>query len=235
MRYHSIFCAALLLIYAQSVSSMQFLSDTYSFAKAFLNDPTNTGSIVPSSSWLAEEITSRIPRQRNQPISILEAGPGTGVFTQAIINKLRDHDTLTTVELDTALAERLQTQCASSNVNVINSDICKVGTTNQFDFIISGLPFNNFQESVVKTIVAHYHNILKPGGTLSYFEYAILPELFYALHPNTQEWERYQKVQNTLKQFKKAHTTETNFVWLNAPCAYVHHITTRATTSTNED
>ena len=45
-----------------------------------------------------------------------------------------------------------------------------------YDLIISGLPLNNFSVADVERILEVMHRLLRPGGTLSFFEYiAIRP------------------------------------------------------------
>src|SRR5207302_359093 len=46
-----------------------------------------------------------------------------------------------------------------------------------YDFIVSGLPFNNFPVELVRDIFAGYQRLLKPDGTLSFFEYTLVREL----------------------------------------------------------
>src|SRR5206468_12065401 len=41
-----------------------------------------------------------------------------------------------------------------------------------FDYIICGLPFNNFPPVVVRSIFRRLLELLTPGGELAYFEYA---------------------------------------------------------------
>ena len=41
-----------------------------------------------------------------------------------------------------------------------------------FDFIVCGLPFNNFPPSLVRSIFRRLLSLLEPGGELAYFEYA---------------------------------------------------------------
>ena len=44
-------------------------------------------------------------------------------------------------------------------------------TGRHYDVIVSGLPFANFAPEQVELIMDHYLQMLRPGGTLTYFAY----------------------------------------------------------------
>ena len=58
------------------------MSDLLPFFRAWVADPRRVSAISPSSPALAEMITSEISPTTG---SVLELGPGTGVFTRALI------------------------------------------------------------------------------------------------------------------------------------------------------
>src|SRR6266576_2102252 len=104
----------------------------------------NTGAILPSSRFLARALVAQV-RRPHRPSRILEVGPGTGSVTKEILRFLQPGDQLDAVE-----------------------DLPGEGV---YDYIVSGLPLNNFPVSQVRKIFRAYNRLLKPGGTLTYYEY----------------------------------------------------------------
>ena len=81
------------------------LLDHFLFIRALIADPHRVAAIAPSSDTLARLMTSEIaPSDR----PVLELGPGTGVFTRALLGRgLRSID-LTLVERGAEFARRLE-------------------------------------------------------------------------------------------------------------------------------
>src|SRR5262249_59182598 len=46
-----------------------------------------------------------------------------------------------------------------------------------YDYIVSGLPLNNFTADQVRAIFATYNRLLKPDGTLTYYEYVLARQI----------------------------------------------------------
>ena len=78
------------------------MSDLLPFFRAWVADPKRVSAISPSSSALAELITSEISPATG---SVLELGPGTGVFTRALIARGLDEGDLTLVEAGAEFAK----------------------------------------------------------------------------------------------------------------------------------
>src|SRR6516162_1214972 len=75
------------------------------FARAGASHPLRVGAIAPSSRRLARLITSEISPQC---APVLELGPGTGVFTQALLGLGLRQDELILVECDPFFARLLK-------------------------------------------------------------------------------------------------------------------------------
>ena len=94
-----------------SHSSPQMLREHLTFFRQFRQRFETTGAIAPSSRFLARAIT-RYLRQRttDQPVRVLEIGPGTGAFTNSIVKHLQVGDRFDLVELNESFADHLRSR-----------------------------------------------------------------------------------------------------------------------------
>lgn len=140
------------------------------FFSAFLAEPRKIGAIVPSGGRLARLMTSEI-----EPLAgkVLELGPGTGVFTQALLERGLPARDLTLVELETRFIAPLQQRFP--DVTILQRDArelaaCKVELGSQAA-IVSGLPFRNMPVEVISAIVGGAFSLLERGGAFYQFTY----------------------------------------------------------------
>jgi len=208
------------------------IQNTYIFVKKFFTDPVHTGAILPSSPYLAQEITKQLRKKIEStvtPLTVLEVGAGTGVFTQEIIKLLRPQDTLDTVELDESMSEILEeTFSDDDNVTVIHGSILDFDPGNKkYDIIISGLPFNSLPEGVVKKIINQYENkFLKKNGSISYFEYLYCAKIkeWYLSMFNQEDHESFNRLRKTIRLLHNGFKISSNTTWFNFPPALTYHL-----------
>src|SRR4051812_25942853 len=163
---------------------MSFWADYGAFWKVSRRHFRTTGAVLPSSPFLAKALVAPLAGPR-LPAYILEVGPGTGAVTKAISRRMRPGDRLDAVELNPLFAERLRHRIAvepffddhRDDIAVIESAVEELPGEAVYDFIVSGLPFNNFPSTLVRRIFRAYSRLLKPGGVLSYFEYVFVRHL----------------------------------------------------------
>jgi phospholipid N-methyltransferase len=148
------------------------------FAEQALKDYFHVGSILPTGAQLAKALTRPLQGSM-KPKRVLEVGPGTGPVTRAILTTLREGDSFTLVEINQAFAKQLEEKLLAPfrrlhpgvEIRLINQPIEKANLIGEFDFIICGIPFNNFPPSLVRSIFRVLLNVLRPEGELCYFEY----------------------------------------------------------------
>lgn len=125
---------------------------------------------------------TRSLRDTTSPRRILEVGPGTGPFTRYILKTLDAGDEFHIVEINNEFCEILerdyfvpfrekQPECT---IQLHQSPIEEADLPTDFDFIVCGLPFNNFPPPVTRSIFRKLLKLLKQGGELAYFEYAVV-------------------------------------------------------------
>ncbi|MDZ4742657.1 MAG: methyltransferase domain-containing protein [Verrucomicrobiota bacterium] len=189
-----------------------------------------TGAVLPSSPFLAREITKPF-RSRTKPARILEVGPGTGVFTRLLVPDIKKNEYLKIVELNNAfvthLSNRLEKDpewlCKKDNVEIVCSAIENLNLEEKYDFIICALPFNNFPASTVRSIFRIFEQVCKPGAVISFFEYLALRDVKVRFS-SPEEKLRLSSVALGTKRFLSKHKRSRNVVFLNFPPALVHHV-----------
>jgi phospholipid N-methyltransferase len=157
---------------------MQYWTECREFYRQFRRQYRNTGSILPSSRALARALVAEV-RKRPAPRRILEVGPGTGAVTVEILRALRPGDWLDIVDINEEFINLLRRRFEEEplfhsrrkQTRLIHSPLQDVEGEGVYDFMISGLPLNNFPLALVRDIFRAYQRLLKPGGVLSYFEY----------------------------------------------------------------
>lgn len=183
------------------------------------------GAVLPSSRFLAEAMLPHalVAANRTKPLKILEAGSGTGVFTKHVLAKMvHDDDTLTAIEINEALAKSLKKRLSSvvnlKKLTVIAGAVPDVIPENMkrdaVDAIVCGLPFHAFKPENVTAILEGLKASLKPGGTLTYFEYGLWHKLRWFFSKNERA------VRSALDEALPG-ATRTRRVWINVPPADV--------------
>jgi phosphatidylethanolamine/phosphatidyl-N-methylethanolamine N-methyltransferase len=205
------------------------LHDLRLFYSEFRQNFATTGAIVPSSPSLCRAMTRPLRQRTSSAIRILEVGAGTGAFTQQILRHLRRGDQFDIYEVNPRFYSFLKQSlpwehCAAQRIQcrLYNSDVRKLRPGLAYDYIVCGLPFNNFDPQTASEIFNVLMNQLSPTGVLSYFEY-ILSHEFKAKFLKPAERERLLQVGVTVRSFIEKHQYGSHQVWLNLPPAKVRY------------
>jgi phosphatidylethanolamine/phosphatidyl-N-methylethanolamine N-methyltransferase len=206
------------------------LSDYQTFLTQFLRNYETTGSVIPSGRALGTAL-SRYVGHGGAPQKILEAGPGTGAVTGCIIDRMPHDAELWMVELNPTFAAHLRGSFndkpsfrnAASRCHLIEGSVQELGQEAEFDLVISGLPLNNFSAEDVRKILHSYSKLLKPGGILSFFQYILIrpAKMFVSAGP---ERDRLKGVGQAIEGVLGEKEFAREWVWVNVPPAWVHHI-----------
>ena len=97
-----------------------------------------------------------------------------------------------------------------------------------FNHIVSGLPFNSFSTSFVKSVLEKYKQWIIQGGSINYFEYAGLPKIKDAVFSAVQTVaksstaEEFRTLRAILESFiaEAPRGNKKELVLLNVPPAY---------------
>ncbi len=193
------------------------------FAIEFFKEPTSVGSLVPTSSFVSEELIKPMLSYK-QPLRVLEAGAGTGAVTETIIKSLKANDVLDVIEIDpifcSILRERFQ---EFKNVNINCVDLEHWHPKALYDIIISTLPFSNFKVEQVEYLLSIFKKLLATGGTFSYVAYMGVP-FVKRFMLSKDDYANFIRKQKILADFRKQGNATMQPVWFNIPPAYVYHL-----------
>ncbi|MGW0932782.1 class I SAM-dependent methyltransferase [Streptomyces sp. NPDC002644] len=195
-------------------------------------DIRTTGAVAPSSGTLAWALTDPVRARARRPLSILEAGAGTGAVTRVLIPQLSPGSTLDIAEANPRFTGRLHGLAVThprlagqgQRVRVHTRRVEDLDTDRRYDVIVSGLPFANFTPEQVDTVMKRYLELLHPGGTLTYFAYlgTRRARAVFASRPRAR---RHQAVEEVLSDYRQRYATGCWTVWANLPPARVWQLT----------
>jgi phospholipid N-methyltransferase len=182
------------------------------FFSEFLRNWQTTGAVAPSSPILAARMVeaAEVWRARH----VLELGPGTGAFTEAISDSMPHGAEYLGVELNETFVRSLTPRFPGMNFmagaaqEVDLADYCR--PRRPFDVIISGLPWGAFSRELQMAILNNVLPHLAPGGCFATFAYWGLHQL-----PSGRQF------RNLLHQNLPGVETS-RVVWANMPPAFVY-------------
>jgi phosphatidylethanolamine/phosphatidyl-N-methylethanolamine N-methyltransferase len=200
------------------------------FFREFRRHFQTTGAILPSSRFLARALVR--PLRGPRPASrILEVGPGTGSVTCEIARRMQPGDRLDAVEINGRFVELLEGRLRKDKVfrpwrdqiELIHAAVQDLVGDAVYDFIVSGLPLNNFPVALVREIFATYNRLLKPGGMLSYYEYTLVRQLKTPF-VDRRERRRLFRVGRVMRGYIRDYQVRRERIFINVPPATVRHL-----------
>lgn len=170
------------------------------FIKQYLKDKKMVGAVSPSSKFLGKKMLSNVDFSKDK--LIVELGPGTGVFTDMIIEKMADDARLLVFELNDNFYNSLSARISDPRVQIIHDSaefIHKyIGETEKLDVVISSLPLMVFPAKLRQDVVNESYNNLKSNGKYIQFQYSLQSKkLLEAKYDEV-------KIQFTIKNFPPA-------------------------------
>jgi phospholipid N-methyltransferase len=143
------------------------------FFRSLALNPRTVGAIAPSGPNLASLITSEIDPAYGP---VLELGPGTGVFTEALLRRgVRESD-LTLIEYGSDFMRLLQRKFPRARVLWMDAAWMvthKLFEERRFGAAISGIPLLNLPSRKVVAILEGVFANLREGGALYQFTYGM--------------------------------------------------------------
>lgn len=146
-------------------------SDRTRFFRSWISDPLRVAAVAPSSEFLARLITRDIEASH---APVLELGPGTGVFTNALLDRGVHEEELTLVEYGPEFATLLQHRFPQARV--LRANAAKLSSLKLFPdapvgAVVSGLPLLSMPPRTVIAILTGAFTYLRPHGSFYQFTY----------------------------------------------------------------
>jgi len=153
----------------EHLSGLKFLIE-------YLKKPRSIGAVLPSSKYLARKMVTGICFERAG--CIVEYGPGTGVFTDELINRRSPGTVLLLIEKDPGFFELLAGKYKDvENLTVVSGTAGNVGEYlnllgfEHADYIVSGLPFASLPQEISSQILLETKKHLHRDGEFITFQY----------------------------------------------------------------
>jgi phospholipid N-methyltransferase len=214
---------------------MRFFREVAAFIGEFRRQFRTTGAILPSSRFLARALVWPL-RQRRGPARILEVGPGTGSVTRAIARAMHPDDRLDAVEINGRFVKLMKRSVAEDRafagcrdrVEIIHAAVEDLVGDGVYDYIVSGLPLNNFAVRQVRAIFDSFDRLLRPGGVLTFFEYQFV-RVLKTPFVGRLERRRLARVGRVMGRYIRDCQVRRERIFLNLPPATVRHLRLKPT------
>lgn len=191
------------------------MREQFLFLNSFVKRPGQVGAVAPSSRRLCAALVDSFDWDSVE--YVVELGPGTGVATQLILERLRPGSKFFAVERNHRFVELTKRRCG--DVDIVEgcatqlSSYCRDRGFPRVDAIVSGLPWASFNSTLQKDILNSMFNVLPTGGRFATFAY--LQGL------GLPAGKRFSKLlKQNFSQVGKSRT-----VWRNLPPALVYRCT----------
>ncbi len=131
---------------------------------------------MPSSRYLARDavrlVVGQLVQKQREPLSVLELGPGTGIFTERILPNLRKGDHFDVVELNSYFYKILHRRFRfNGEVQLHHNDFLKFQPDRKYDFVLSSLPYEQIPTLVTRKMWERKLSFCKPGSFIIYYKY----------------------------------------------------------------
>lgn len=153
------------------------MSEKQSFIKHFWKEKKMVGAMAPSSKFLAKKMLKHVDFTNSRVL--VELGPGTGVFTEEILNKMNSDAILLVFELNESFSNHLKKHFVDKRVHIIHDSADQIETylakfgLEKADAVISSLPLANFPGDLRTSVLKASHNALKDEGMYIQFQYSL--------------------------------------------------------------
>ena len=159
--------------------------DTFTYLKNFIRD-RNVASITPTSSFCVRKVCNKINFDRSE--LIVEYGPGTGVFTDYLLRRMRNDARLILIERNKNFNSILEKNFHDPRVTIVNGsaenvlDALNNSKETKADCILSGIPFMLLPQELKHRILANTHEALKKGGKFLVYQTCFQTENHLKVH-----------------------------------------------------
>ncbi len=154
-----------------------FVSSEAGFLSQFLESTKMVGAVSPSSRFLRDKMLDNINFEKD--LVIVEYGPGTGVFTHKIVEKMSKGSVLYLFELNDEFYNKLSAEISDPRVKIFHESAETVkeyllkDDIHHVDYVVSGLPLAVIPKQVKKNILEASKGLLSDDGLYVQFQYSL--------------------------------------------------------------
>lgn len=149
-------------------TAVQPVTDTLEYIRTFLRDK-DVASVTPSSAWCVRRVCKNIDFDRRAVV--VEYGPGMGVFSRYLLERLSPDSRLVLIEKNPDFADALRKRFnGDGRVSIHNAharmvvDVLRDAGEEAADYVISGIPFSFLSRKEVDLILAQTSSVIRNGG-----------------------------------------------------------------------
>lgn len=147
------------------------------FLSEFIKNRKQVGSVTPSSRFLVKKMLAPVDFEKGRVF--LEFGPGEGVITHEIVNRMHPDARLFSFEMNAKFCETLRADVTDERVQIIEGsatlarNLMTENGIEKVDAIISSLPLKVIPKEVVTELIHMTEDILRPGGVYVQYQYTL--------------------------------------------------------------
>ncbi|MEM7041695.1 MAG: methyltransferase domain-containing protein [Pseudomonadota bacterium] len=148
------------------------MQDQFKFLRQWATAPLQVAAVTPSGRSLARLMAQEV---RPGVGPVIELGPGTGVFTRAMIEQGVPEDRIALIELNPAFAADLARRFPKAQIHNVSA----AGLAEMCPFdrkaaaVLSGLGLLSMPQLMVEAILRGVFFHLRPGGAFVQFTYGL--------------------------------------------------------------
>lgn len=146
--------------------------------------------------------------------NVVEFGPGTGVFTEAIVQRLHPEANFFAIEQNPEMVQLTRRRCPTATVFEDSAtrleELCERAGMDRVDAVICGLPWASFPASLQQEIIEGMLARMAPEGRFATFAYWQGVAL-----PTGRTFSK--RLRRSFRDVQRSHT-----VWRNLPPAFVY-------------
>ena len=154
-----------------AVTAKSEKSDLLHFLRSRKSNPEKVGSLMPSGDALARMITKGIDASH---APVIELGPGTGVFTRALLARGLDEADLTLIESGPNFLKMLRERFPRAHV--VKADAARIAGLELYEpgsvgAVVSGLPLLSMSPRKIMGVLIDAFHYLREDGAFYQFTY----------------------------------------------------------------
>lgn len=151
-----------------------YIMEHTKFFRNFMSNWKQTGSIAPSSKFLAEKMLKDIDFENAR--IIIEMGTGTGSITKHILNRMHSKCVLITFETNKDFYDFAKNSLKDNRLMIVNDSVLNLKKHLQgikVDYIVSGIPLAHLNSFDKNYLLKEVKNSLNDSGSFIQFQYSV--------------------------------------------------------------